>query len=106
MPVKSALGPDAHDVLIYMKHLTEHHGALARFVIQSTGSSYGGSLDVTLNVSAPFFTSAGQTYANSFSAPFPNCNHKTMEGLLYWLLHKADFQLSKDLWRQSGLALD
>ena len=96
-------GPDHQDVQIYLKHLKDHHDATVKTEIVLDTAAYGAPYRVTMAAHVPVFVGAGRTYSATVTAFFPCVGHKTLASLLYWLCHRLDNQLAKDVWKQSGL---
>lgn len=96
-------GPDWGDVGTFIRAMHNHHEATVRVEITSDGALYGGSVRVALHVGAPHLTAPGQSWHREFMACFPCAGHATLEGLVYRLLHQADAECSRELWKQPML---
>lgn len=97
------LGPDHQDVQIYLKHLKDHHNATVKFEILLDTAAYGAPYRVTATAHVPMLVGPGRTYVADIVAFFPSVGHKTMASLMYWMCHRLDNKLAKDVWQQSAL---
>lgn len=98
--VNSSNGPDWTDIGIYLMELEKLHQCECTLLMSraTTGASCAVLVTVHVVSSAP---SEGLTQREmALKHTWPTAKHKTMEGLIFRLLHELDATLSREWWKQ------
>lgn len=102
--LKSSEGPSWQDVSLFIQELHKVHGLTAFFTISSSGANYAGCASVELKLIAPVLVGPAKCWERTLRGEFPCHQHRTMEGLLYKLLHQADAMAAHELYVQQTFA--
>lgn len=96
-------GPDWEDIGAFMRAVDELHGTTTGIAMAADGALYSSALRVVVTIGAPHLVAPGQSWRAEFTGTFPCVQHRTIEGLVYNLLHRADAEAGRTLWKQNGL---
>lgn len=96
-------GPDWADIGAFLRAIDQHHGTTTSVAIVADGALYSSALAVVVTMGAPQLVDVAQTWRQEFRGVFPCVQHRTLEGLVYNLLHRADAEAGRQLWKQNGL---
>ena len=100
----AAAAPDWCDIGEFMRELDRVHHITTSFKLEAGPGFYVGCVQVTLVASAPKLIGPGITWSAEFRAGFPNHQHRTLEALIYNLLHRLDAKAGRELWEQKSFA--
>lgn len=101
-PARAAVAPDWTDIGEFLRELDKLHHITATFTLEGGPGHFIGSVQVTVKASAPKFVGPGITWSCEFRAGFPNHQHRTLEALIYHLLHRVDARAGRELWEQTS----
>jgi len=97
-------GPDVTDVVVMMKALEEVHGVQLSLLLSPAGELPDCRMCVVGVAMRNSLRRGGQPNSVSRKRFFPSGDAKTLEGLIYRLLHELDLDCSK-MWEQITLDL-
>lgn len=98
-------GPDWTDIAQMIRAMHDlHKGSSVRVEIVTDGAHYSGSLTAVIKATAPRLEAPGQVWSQTVQVGFPGNNHKTMEGAVYFGLHRMDALMCRELWHQEQFA--
>jgi hypothetical protein len=98
---KSAHGPDTLDWEAMMRTIELYHGVYVWAEIRPSRGKPAEELSVIVKSVSQSTDLAGGPIQIEVKAVYPTHKHKTLDGLMYHLLHQLDFQCGKELWSQA-----
>lgn len=102
----SGSGPDWIDIAGYVQEVEKTHQCTITLAVSRLGSRRVPTLLVDALATWPDLGSEGSVAGVGAGGRFPCGAHATFEGLIYDLLVRLDWQLSKERWYQPKLPLE
>lgn len=103
-PADAAQGPDWIDIGHFLKELDRVHHISVRFELTTGPGHYVGAVSVRLLAGAPQLTETGRAWHYEVTEAFPGHRFKTLEAVVYHLLHRVDAAAGRELWKQERFA--
>jgi len=91
----SSVGPDWMDIARAMAHTEETYTCVCSFTITQMSKQNRQSFWIGVVATTPVFTEEAQLLSVEISDCWPDADHKTLEGKLYSMLLRADYELEQ-----------
>lgn len=97
--------PDWTDIAQMMREMMKlHEGSTVHVDLVTDGALYAGTITVVARGTAPQFVGPGEVWKGCVQVAWPGNQFKTMEGAVFYALHKLDALMCRDVWHQEQFA--
>ena len=98
-------GPDWTDVMTYLKEIEKTHFATCFVALQPAGGLASDGWLINVLCELPVLTARGDAVIAGCTGRFPHRDHTTLEGAVYALLARVDWELAQNHYGQSEMPL-